>query len=450
MGIALVADSQQVHVGETTEICDSGAGLYRDKSFWGMTVAQFFGAFNDNLFKQLVLLLAIGAAAGADDPATNDRQGLAMLVFAVPCLLFSGLAGYLADRISKRSVIVAAKFAEMAIMALGVIAFSAFGQIGLSGLLVVLFLMGMQSAFFGPSKYGILPEMLPARDLPRANGFFLMTTFLAIIFGTAMAGVLKDEFGGRLWMGSLVCVAIAAVGTSAALLVRRLPAAQPNLRLQVSSFTVPGATIRMLRRDHALIGALTVASAFWLMGGIVQPGVNSLGKVQLQLAKDAQTSSMAAAMGVGIAVGCFASGYLSRGRVNFRLMRIGSWGLIACLVLLWMPPLGGMGDVAHRHLLGYPGSIPVLVGLGTFAGMFVVPVQVFLQSRPPEGLKGRMIALMNQCSWIGIVISALLYMAFDWLLAELGWPRSTVFLFTAVMMLPIALLYHPSDEQLRN
>ena len=106
-----------------------------------------------------------------------------MFVFAASFLIFSGFAGFLSDRFSKRRIVVLAKVAEIVIMALGTIGFYFYSEIGFAGMLVILFLMGSQSAYFGPAKYGILPEMIRARDLPRANGIFLMLTFLAIIFG---------------------------------------------------------------------------------------------------------------------------------------------------------------------------------------------------------------------------------------------------------------------------
>ncbi len=121
--------------------------LYHDRSFWGITVTQFLGAFNDNLFKQLMLLLSLKVAA-------QDRQPVAMFVFSAPFLLFSGYAGYLADRHSKRTVIVLAKLAEIVVMLMGLAAFLSFGRWGFPGLLVVLFLMGTHSAFSGRASTG--------------------------------------------------------------------------------------------------------------------------------------------------------------------------------------------------------------------------------------------------------------------------------------------------------
>src|SRR6476620_4495963 len=242
----------QTLVAETNSTSDASVTpLFQDRSFWGMTATQFFGAFNDNLFKQLMLLLAIPVGAAAARKA--DEQGLATMIFSLPFVLFSGFAGYLSDRYSKRTMIVVCKVAEIGIMLLGMIAFLAYGTTGYRGLLVVLFLMGTHSAFFGPGKYGILPELFREEDLPRANGVILMKTFLAIIFGTASAGFLGglvyDAAGQRvperLWVGSLFCIGIAICGTITSLLVRPVPAAVPGLAFQPSGLFIPPDTRRL-------------------------------------------------------------------------------------------------------------------------------------------------------------------------------------------------------------
>jgi len=171
---------------------DSGPDLgptdsvFRDRSFHGLGISQFLGAFNDNLFKQLVLLLCAGrvsdAIAGGQVNGAGtgaDLQPVAMAVFALPWLLFSGWAGVLADRLPRRTGIVLFKSLEIAVMTAGLFAFLS-GE--LLPLMASLFLMSAQSTFFGPAKYGILPELFHARDLPTVNGMFQMTTFLAIIF----------------------------------------------------------------------------------------------------------------------------------------------------------------------------------------------------------------------------------------------------------------------------
>ena len=425
--------------------------LFQDASFWGMTATQFLGAFNDNLFKQLVLLLAVGgtaaaaaaevAAAAGTAPAREgpDIQSLAMFLFATPFLLFSGFAGYLSERYSKRTVVVACKVAEIGIVLLGMAAFALWNMTGMAGLLIVLFLMGTHSAFFGPPKWGILPELFARRDLPQANGIMLMTTFLAIIFGTALAGVLADWFGiQRLWLASVVCLVVAVLGTQTALMIRPLSASSPGLPFTMSALALPGEITALLRRDRQLLYAMLATCMFWLIGGIVHPSVNSLGMKQFGMT-EGPTSILAACMGIGIAVGCAIAGSLSKSKVNFRLVKIGAWMLVVILAILAIPG-GGKWNLLH-----YPGTAVALVLLGVFAGFYAVPLQVFLQTRPPESLKGRTIATTNLANWIAIVASAGVYALFDVVVQWLSVPRATIFALTALLMLPVAIFYRPQE-----
>lgn len=417
--------------------------LFSDKSFWGMTSTQFLGAFNDNLFKQLALLLAVRGAVqgvGGKDGA-QDIQGLAMIFFSAPFLFFSGYAGFISERNSKRAVIVACKFAEIAIVLLGMAAFLLWDMAGMAGILFVLFLMGTHSAFFGPGKYGVLPELFDENDLPQANGIILMTTFLAIIFGTALAGWLKTFFGEqRLWQASLVCLGIAVVGTQTALLIRKVPPANPKLQFTPGALLVPGEILALFRGDSILLRTLLAYCMFWFVGGLVQPAVNALGKIQFQVTDD-ETSYLAACMGIGIAIGAVIAGTLSHRGTNFFLTKIGAWLIVVSLAAIALPGPG------KENLLGYYGTGAALVFLGFAAGLFAVPLQVFLQARPPESLKGRTIATMNLSTWIAIVVSAVVYQLFVFMIDSLAWPRAASFAFTAAIMLPVALFFRPSDKE---
>lgn len=438
--------------------------LSRDRAFWGATLTQFLGAFNDNLFKQLVLLIATDylifrqTQLGETD-AADVFQPTALALFAIPFVLFSGFAGWLSDRISKRKIFLAAKVGEIGIMLLGMAAFAAGGS-DLFWLLVllciVLFCMSTQSAFFGPGKYGILPELFRDSDLPKANGTIQMTTFLAIIFGMALAGFAKDWFEGRLWMVSLMCVGIAVVGTLTALLIRSTPVADPDLPFEPGVLLVTPATRRLLFRDRELLGVLVVSSVFWFLGGVVQPAVNAIGKIQMGIG-DSRTSVAAAFMGIGIAAGCVLCGRLSRGRVDFRLTKLGAWGVTVTLIALTAfglyvegtptpPGREGMWELIQTV---YPGELPlrvILTLLGVSAGLFIVPMQVFLQVHPPEEQKGRIIGAMNLFNWVGIVLSAFFYTAAERTCAGLGVRFSWTFAVLAVFMGAVALFYRPKSN----
>jgi acyl-[acyl-carrier-protein]-phospholipid O-acyltransferase/long-chain-fatty-acid--[acyl-carrier-protein] ligase len=415
--------------------------LARDRSFWSMAVTQFLGAFNDNLFKQLILLLATPTLVQVEKGSGTDLQSRAQYVFAAAFLIFSGFAGFLSDRYSKSRIVRICKVAEIGIALLGMIGFFYFDRIGVNGMFAVLFLMGTHSAFFGPAKYGILPELVRPHDLPRANGVFLMLTFLAIIFGMAAAGAVLAGFHDRIWIGSIACVIVAVAGTITSLGIRPLAPARSDLKYNWTCWLIPRDTLRLIWQNGSLLWAMVAVTMFWLVGGVVLQTVNALGKSQLGLG-ELKTSGLAAAIGLGTAIGCMLGGYLSRGRINAKVVTAGAVGTVAMLLLMSLP------GSDHGHLLGFYGSLPVLVLLGTFSGMFIVPVQVTLQSVPPADEKGRMIATMNQFSWVGVILGAIVYNACLDLLSRTGWPRASIFGVTALLMLPVAIFYRPKDERL--
>ena len=459
--------------------------LYRDRSFYGMTITQLLGAFNDNIFKQILLLLLVRVVMEAGG-ASRDMQWVGQLVFAAPFVLFSGTAGWLSDRFSKRTIIVLSKVGEVVVMAAGMIAFAMMTPQVLAAdgnavtpmlpwfAIGVLLLMGMQSAFFGPSKYGILPEIVRERDLPRFNGWIQMTTFLAIIFGTALAGVLNDLFNnrftgpltslfgaveaeqisaalnGKLWMAGGVCVVIAIIGTLTSLLVRRQPAAEPGLPFRPSNLAIPGAIWQLLRTDRMLRTSLFAYSLFWFLGGLTIMSVNALGKRQFGL-DDSKTSLMPACVGLGIALGCITAGWLSAGKVRLGVVRAGTIGMMVSFTLLAMPGvvyeqlfdaiapmLGVEGDVSQLPKFG--AALLALTAAGFFAGMYAVPLQVLIQIRPPEHEKGRMIGAMNLLTWIAIFFTAPFYGLLDGVFTSIGWPPATMFAVAALLLIPMLWL----------
>ncbi len=462
-------------------IADSRPSLLRDRAFWGLNLTQFLGAFNDNLFKQLVMLLCVDRALEGG----RDLQSLAMILFAWPFIAISGFAGFLSDRFSKRTIIVLCKLAELGIVLLGLIGFVTGSLFALLG---VLCLMGVHSAFFGPSKYGILPELLRPSDLPRANGFMLMATFLAIIFGLAAAGAAKQAFAGSLWLASLPCLAVALVGVGTSLLIRPTVIAEPQLKFEWSSVALAPDTRALLKRDRKLLGVLLISSVFWFVAGTVYPpAINAFCKQQLRL-KDLATGAMAASTGVGICVGCVLAGVLSKDRVRGWLVRVGAWGLTLSLAALCLPGPGfdavreeirqnkhaqqgvagverselpADGNLAHGadntaapivdpfrrgSLLGPYGSVAALIAVGLFAGFFSVPLQVFLQATAPSDQKGRIIGAFNLMNWIGIAGSAAVYDRGRVLLVDrLELPHASLFGFAALLMLPVALFYRPPE-----
>ncbi|MFT5526292.1 MAG: MFS family permease [Pirellulaceae bacterium] len=488
-------DEQPLNTTDADELLTSASPsnsklppLSRDVAFYSITVTQFLGAFNDNVFKQILLLMFVavpigitatstdtGSAIQIETPVktieaeiasgtlenpsveklngtlnsatTMDLQPLATFVFALPFVLFSGYAGYLSDRFSKRRVIVLSKVTELVIMAIGLALFASYSATGLTMSLVIflsatLFLMGTQSTFFGPGKYGILPELFDNKDLPSANGLILMTTFLAIILGSALAGQLLDAFPGQLWVSGLFCVVIAAIGIGTCLGIRKVAPSSAGIRFEWGNLAIPQEIRALLRKDKAIMFAVSASSVFWLAASMVLMAVNSLGELQLHTSK-LETGLLISSVSVGIAFGSIIAGAISKNYFRGDLIQIGAWGAALTLSALAIPPITG-----SPHILGYYGCMAALILLGGFTGVFAVPLQVFLQSRPPDALKGRMIATQNLLNWIGILLSAGIYALATAAFALLDAPVNAMFGVTAVIMAGIGLFYRPKTISL--
>lgn len=436
----------------------------RDRAFWGLAITQFLGAFNDNLFKQLVLLLCIDYAIAEDPNAPNKYQPIAMALFALPWVFFSGIAGFFSDKTSKQRGIFWFKVLEIVVMFAGMLAF---WSATLWPLMLVLFLMSVQSTFFGPAKYGVLSELFRSRDLPNINGMFQMTTFLAIIFGTAIAGLAKENWDDQTGLAivSGLCICIAILGTISSAFVRRTSVAQPDLQFSWSSVAIDRSNWQLLKGDRALLGVLLVSSVFWFVGGAVQPSVNIYGKDELKLG-DGRTSLMSCCLGIGIAMGCVLAGRLSRQRIRFSLVNWGAIGLTISLAS--MVVLSYLADSSLHYQIEndtWSGIIfsasPLewlsriaLVAVGFSAGLFIVPLQVALQVSPPESQKGRMIATMNLVNWLGILLSAAFVGIYEIIRIAINahidfeLTPATVFGVLAVLTLAVRIAYHPEDRVL--
>src|SRR2546428_1553160 len=187
---------------------NSGFGqLLKNTGFQSFLWTQFLGAFNDNVYKIIVSLRAVHVAAASG--SGSECLSLAGVVFVLPFLLFSGYSGHLADAVSKRTVLISVKVFEILVMLL---ALAAFFSDRMELMLLVLFLMALHSTLFSPAKYGIVPEMLPDRELSRANALLEMSTFVAIVMGTAIGSSLFSAWKDQPWKMGLVTMAVAVAG----------------------------------------------------------------------------------------------------------------------------------------------------------------------------------------------------------------------------------------------
>jgi acyl-[acyl-carrier-protein]-phospholipid O-acyltransferase/long-chain-fatty-acid--[acyl-carrier-protein] ligase len=199
------------------------------RSFWLMFVVEFQNAFSDNVLQWLVIFLIVGF--GLPQEKRDTLVPLVGGVFALPFVLFSMTGGFFADRFSKRSIAIAVKYAEIGIMSLATLAFW-LGSIPL--MLVCIFLMSTHSAIFGPTKYGMLPELLPEKKLSWGNGIFGLGTFAAIITGSMLAGTLHDTFGQQQIRSGILLILLALTGLTLCQFVVKLPAADPHKKFRVN------------------------------------------------------------------------------------------------------------------------------------------------------------------------------------------------------------------------
>jgi acyl-[acyl-carrier-protein]-phospholipid O-acyltransferase/long-chain-fatty-acid--[acyl-carrier-protein] ligase len=229
--------------------------------------------------------------------------------------------------------------------------------------------------------------------------------------------------------------------------------AQPGLKFHWPDLVMNKDTWDMLRADKLLVEVLLISSLFWFLGGVMQPASNTFGKRQLGL-DDGTTSLLQAFLAIGIAAGCVLAGKLSHHEINFGLVRIGSWGLIGSLLFLMLLGVSHAAGISSDDGEGLPFGILHnlcrlgMLGVGFFGGLFIVPLQVFMQARPPEDQKGRMIGAMNLVNWLAICLAAGFYIVSAVLLNRMKLEIHWIFGVMACIILPVAIFYHPPDESL--
>ena len=305
---------------------------------------QFLGAFNDNVCKIVVTFLTIELFRSAppawlavSDPASAGAA-IVGAVFILPFLLFSGYAGHIADAYSKRRVLIWMKWLEVVAMAAMVPALIFAARGVMWPMLAVLFLMAIQSTFFSPAKYGIVPEALPAEDLSRANGLLEMSTFVAIVLGTVLGGELFEAWHGEPWLTGGLLTAIAVAGTAASYGIPPTAPAKPASRISLNPMSEVVLGTRRLLLDRNLLMTVIGISFFWFVGALIQLAVLPYGLHELHVGEAASTR-LFTALAIGIGVGSLVAGRLSGDKIELGLVPIGALGMGAfSLALIWAPP----------------------------------------------------------------------------------------------------------------
>ena len=363
---------------------------------------QFLGAFNDNLYKMIVSLVAVRAAAEAGG---GKYLALAGAVFVLPFLLFAGYAGQLADRYSKSKVLQVTKSFEIVTMLIGIGALVS-GRI--EYLLIVLFLLATQANFFSPAKYGFLPEVIDEAGISRANGLLELTTFVAIVIGTSFGTFLYSTWkDAPILMGGTL-LGLAIIGSLLSLFIQKVPASGSTEPFHWNPFHEIVEGTKELAKDRMQALSVIGISWFWFIGALLQMALLLMGKEGLH-ATDNEIGFLVTALSLGIGLGSIAAGSLCGSRLEVGLAPMG--GLLMGLATV------GLGlSTAHETAMFW------LLFVGVAGGLFVVPLNAWLQEKSAVREKGRIMATNNFANMVGVILaSACLWLFHDLLGIKAGW-----------------------------
>jgi len=359
------------------------------RGFWSLFATQFQGAFSDNLYKFLAIFFVMKSFQG-DSAKIDSLIPVIGAVFSVPFIVFSLAGGYLSDRYSKKIVAVGTKVAEVLIM---VLATFALVQGNVVFIMAVIFLMSTQSAFFGPAKYGSLPELLPPEKLAWGNGVIGMGTNMAVILGMVAAGFISDRFGASTATAGLVLVGLAIIGLLCSLGITRVPSSNTSKQFRVNFASELFHQVKRIYPDRPLFFAVIGEMFFFFIAAMIQLHLVIYGKEVLAM-NDLQSSYLQATVAVGIGSGCLAAGFVSGKKIEYGLIPFGALGMVvfSCMMSVESP----------SKALAYGG----VGGLGFFGGFFLVPILALVQQRPDKKDKGTVVAASSTLTFLAILLSA--------------------------------------------
>ncbi len=374
------------------------------RTFIGLLAAQFLAAFNDQAISTSAMFFCIKTDTLSEAKAIT----LMMIVYYAPWAIFCTVAGWLADRYSKRDALVGWKVVEIGITLVALAGFW-FGRHGLpyAGPLVVVaavFGMGLHSTFFVPAKYGAMPEIMQAHLLSRGNGVLESLSFLAVILGTVCGGALSTWCDGREYIIGVVLTGLALVGFLASLMIYRMPAANPGRPFPPYVYKPLVANLAQMFRSRPMVLSIIGIAFFTFIVAFMRSTVLMYGESHVPRWTDLETSLVVGMVAVGIGVGSPLVGYLSGGKVEVGLVPIGSICMAVAAAVAAYFVL--MSDVS--------GLIVCIILIGLFTGFYLVPLYALLQNRAPKTSKGDWVATSNFVNVTGaIAATGLFYLMFQ-------------------------------------
>lgn len=385
------------------------------RGFISLVVTQFLGAVNDNILKGVLIYMVIdGSWAGRLGPG---GQGIVSLCLTLPFIVLSAIAGEYADKYSKRSVAVWMKIAEIPI---GLMAMAGFWMGNLWLTLTSLLLLSGQSAIFGPAKYGMIPELVSARGLSKANGIINMMTNVAVIVGTLAAGFIADAYSPlpgnpaepNLLLPGLAILVVAVAGVIAVAFLTKLPHGDPSVRYSRNPITMYWSAIRKMAESPLLLIALADGYFYFLAGLalLILPEYTVV--LQAWNVSRAEVSYLLGILGIAIGLGSAVAGFVSGHAIRPVLIPIGAVGLSLFFFLLGIiPPT--IPDLPP----GWPSALRIILsshsllilGAGASAGFYIIPLQSLLQYRSPPAERGRFLGTASAISFMFLTLAAIIY-----------------------------------------
>ena len=389
------------------------------------------GAANDNILKALLGFAVVKGGMWAGSLGQGG-QGLIALCLFIPFVLFSGWAGPLADRYSKRTISVFMKWAEVPLAIAAGLGFAT-NNFWFAG--VAMFLLATQSTFFSPAKYGMIPEIVPEHNIARANGILNMTTNIAIIAGMLAAGILSDQLKlGDIQskrLPGIVLYIVATIGLLAIICLPKLASMNPKIKLPKNPFATYIKTGGAMCKTTLM--KVSIAWAFfYLLATVVLLLINELGPL-LQVS-DSMVSYLLASVGVSVGFGSLMAGFISRGVVRLPLSKYASLGMVISVLY------AGIAPVSYGNIMA------ALIALGFTAGLYAIPLQTLIQTLPESGNRGQVLATSNAISFLFMAVGSLLYWALRPLFGDSPQYIFVVCALVGVLAWGVTMRIHLPDE----
>ena len=385
--------------------------LLSTRRFLPMFITQFFGALNDNVYKQALLLVITYGWINQQAADVSTLNNLAALLFILPYFIFSATAGQIADKFERSQLIRGIKVLEIVIMLIGSAGFL-LGNLWL--LLLALFMMGTHSTFFGPIKYAILPEILKPNELMSGNALFQSGTSIAILVGMILGGaVISMSQGNLIWI-SLTVVIIAILGYLSSRFILKQQVSSPDLKIDWNFFRTSFQTLKYAKSIPLIFMILLGNSWYWFYGATYLTQIPQLTQQNLHASENV-VSLLLTFFSVGIGVGSLLCRRIGGSEVNIKMVPIGAIGLTLfafylALSLAFVPERTGammnVADMFNHGAIYYHVMLAVTL-LGISGGFYIVPLYAMMQAYSPRSHRARVVAANNILNAVFMVSSAI-------------------------------------------